>query len=170
MQASFEQLLTQAVTILDSTPKEADAWYLLSLVYVRQGYHEESIEALIQALNYVDKLDVNKQTSRLKGKRAKAEIVLAQHYTQSTKYQDKAKEWCYKAWSHLSPHDEDWTSMITYSLKWSIHTKEVDLLKKQFITSSIRGKLQSWTALLNQALSCSRSLDFLRSEIARPLD
>ena len=129
MQAPFEQLLTQAVTILDSTPQEADAWYLLSLIYLGQGYQEESIEALIQALNYVDELDVNMQTSRLKGERAKAEVVLAQHYAQSTQHQDKAKEWYYKAWSHLSPQDEDWTSLITHILQWSIHTEEVDMLK-----------------------------------------
>ena len=55
---------------------------MLSLIYLAQGHHEESIEALIQTLQYVDKLDVNMPTSRLKEERAKAEAVLAQHYAQ----------------------------------------------------------------------------------------
>ena len=84
---------------------------------------------MIQALNYVDELDVNMQTSRLKGERAKAEIVLAKYYAQKTDQVNKAKEWYYKAWSHLNPQDEDWVSLITHLLYWSINTEEVDMLK-----------------------------------------
>ena len=130
MNAPFETLLGKAIQIIETTPNEANAWYLLSMAYEKHGYPNDSIEALKQALKYIDDFDVNLQTSNIQADRAKAEIILAQHYAEQEHSQAEAREWYYKAWSHLSPQDKQWKHLVTHLLTWSINQREVDLLKQ----------------------------------------
>ena len=129
-QKPFETLLNEAILVIDETPQEADAWYLLSLIYNNEGYHSESIEALEQALKYVDNIDVNMQTSRLKGERAKAEAILGQYYaSKGPDFNEIAQGWFSESWSHLTPFDDDWNIVIRQILKWSIHSQNINFLK-----------------------------------------
>lgn len=130
MNSSFEELLTRAINILEETPKEANAWYLLSLIYERFGHKEDSVDALEQALKYVDDVEVNMQTSQLQAERAKAEVILAQYYSKQENRENETRDWYYKAWSHLSTQDENWTGLVTHILKWTMNTEEIDLQKQ----------------------------------------
>ena len=130
MNSSFEELLTRAISILEETPNEANAWYLLSLIYERFGHREDSVDALEQALKYVDDVEVNMQTSQLQAERAKAEVILAQHYSKQEHRENESKDWYYKAWSHLSIQDDGWTDLVTHILKWTISTEEIDLQRQ----------------------------------------
>lgn len=127
----FETLLTEAISVIEETPNEADAWYLLALIYSQAGYSNEYLEALEQALNFVDQIDVNMQTSRLKGERARAELVVAQHYAAQidSLSKSKANEWYQKAWSHLNYGDEGWAMMVCHLLKWSLEQQDASLIK-----------------------------------------
>ena len=128
--ASFEVILNEAISILEETPREADAWYLLALTYNKQGLIPETIEALEQALTFVNDVDINMQASRLSGERAKAEVILASHYQDmGPDYQQIAEDWFLRSWSHLSQHDEGWDQTILRILGWTIKTKRSDLLK-----------------------------------------
>ena len=130
MNAPFEELLSRAISILEETPFEANAWYLLSLIYERFGHKADAIDALEQALKYVDDVEVNMQTSQLQAERAKAEVILAQHYSTQEHRKNDARDWYYKAWSHLSTQDEGWADLVIHLLKWSIINQEVDMLKQ----------------------------------------
>ena len=121
MRAPFEDLLSKAISILESTPQEADAWYFLSLIYDEQGYEEESIEALIQALHYVDNLDANVITSRLTGERAKAEAVLAKYYAEQSHQQDKARSGITRLGLILALIKRLQVCPLTHLLQWSMN-------------------------------------------------
>ena len=129
-EAPFEQILNEAISILEETPNEADAWYLLSLTYQSEGYHLESVEALEQALNFIDDVDVNMQTSRLAGDRAKAAALLGQHYARKgSEYAAEAKKWFDQSWKYLTPHDEEWSLLIRQILRWAIESNDSPFIK-----------------------------------------
>lgn len=136
-QASFDEFLLEAISVLEESPREADAWYLLALAYSNQGLKAESIEALEQGLSFIDDLDVNLQASRLSGERSRAELVLADHYRLKPQPDlDKAAEWYHHSWSHLSIGDEGWVDVTCKILGWSIESEDHELLKEVMVCLS----------------------------------